>query len=273
MHDPRTAGLVVPVPDDQRVLVRRDQVCEGPNGTALPFDVYLPVGDGGGRPPLVVFVHGDAPPELLQGAKDWAQFRDWGRLVAGSGLAAVTFNRSSTQGFTRVAEAEAEVQAMLHHLQQHAWDYGFDAERLGVCAFSAGPPTVIPWLLREQPRAVRCIVVYYGLLDLQPPSADPSAPAVPASVQRYSAASTLRDLSRTEGVAPMLVLRAGRDRPALNENLDRFVMTALERNLPLEVFNHPDGEHAFDVRNDHPRTREAIRRTLDFFRWSLLQRT
>lgn len=170
----------------------------------------------------------------------------------------MTFNRRSTEGGTRIAEAEAEVRALLEYVRQHAADYGLRADRFGVWVCSAGPPTVIPLLLRERPEYVRCVAVYYGLLDVPPDSA-----------REYSALHVLEELRDTNTVPPMLVIRAGRDRPQFNDSIDRFLQSALRRDVSVELFNHPEGEHAFDVRNDGPRTREAIARTIDFFRWHL----
>jgi acetyl esterase/lipase len=265
MADPRAATLRYDIPDVPDLVVRRDEICPGLGGAQIRFDVYLPAPSREGLPPVVLFVHGDGPPELLAGAKDWPQYTGWGRLMAASGMAAVTFNRRSTEAFTRMAEAEAEVATMLKHVQRSAARYGFEATRLGIWVCSAGPPTVLPQVLRSPPEGLRCIVVYYGLLDLQPASTDDaSAPEVPDALLRYSPAAALRHVADHASVPPLLVVRAGRDHPAINENLHRFVQTALERNVAIEVFNHPTGEHGFDTVTDSQRTTEAIERTIAF---------
>jgi len=220
----------------------------------LAFDVYAPPDSA--IHGAVLFVHGDAAPERLANMKDHPQFTCWGRIAAASGLVGVTFNRRSTEGGTRLAEAEAEVRTMLDGLREHGGRYGIDANRLGVWVCSAGPPTVVPLLLRERPAFVRCLAVYYGLLDT------PDSPT-------YSAVATLENTLDLNGLAPMLIVRAGQDRPRFNETIDRFVAAALSRNVPVEVLNYPEGEHAFDGRNDTRHTREVIARTLDFLRWHL----
>jgi acetyl esterase/lipase len=219
---------------------------------------------------VVLFVHGDGPPELLADAKDWPQYSGWGRLTAASGMAAVTFNRRSTEAFARMAEAEADVATMLKHVQQSATRYGFDATRLGIWVCSAGPPTVLPQVLRSPPDGLRCIVAYYGLLDLRPVPVDDAEPAeVPDALVGYSPAAAVRYVADAISVPPLMVVRAGRDSPAINENLQRFVQTAFERNVAIEVFNHPAGEHGFDTVTDSPRTTEAIERTIGFLRTHL----
>ena len=257
MIDPRAAGILFPIPSVAGVTVRRNQACPNPLGGSLEFDVYLPPN---GPSPVVVFVHGDAEPDRLRDGKEWAQYTSWGQLMATSGFAAVTFNRRSTEAGTRIAQAEAEVQAMLEHVHQHAADYALQPEWMGVWVCSAGPRTVIPLLFRERPEYVRCVVVYYGLLDSRPDSA-----------RQYSGINVLEGLQNTDNLPPMLLIRAGRDRPHFNDSIGKFLETALRRNLAVELFNHPQGDHAFDVRNDGPRTREVIARTIDFFRWHLRQ--
>jgi hypothetical protein len=43
-----------------------------------------------------------------------------------------------------------------------------------------------------------------------------------------------------------------------------FVQSALAANLPIEVMNHPDGQHAFDMLDADDRSREIIARTVTF---------
>jgi hypothetical protein len=62
----------------------------------------------------------------------------------------------------------------------------------------------------------------------------------------------------------MLVARAGQDHPFLNDALDRFVREALVQNAPLDLLNHREGRHAFDILDDDARSREIISRTLEF---------
>lgn len=67
-----------------------------------------------------------------------------------------------------------------------------------------------------------------------------------------------------ETVPPVLVARAGRDRPQVNRGLDSFVSEALKHNLPLDLFNHPTGQHGFDCLDADRRSREIIQGTLTF---------
>ena len=68
----------------------------------------------------------------------------------------------------------------------------------------------------------------------------------------------------------MFIVRAGQDNPGLNEALDRFVVRALNRNLPITLVNYPAAPHAFDLLLDSEGSREVVRQTLAFLRFQLL---
>ena len=69
---------------------------------------------------------------------------------------------------------------------------------------------------------------------------------------------------------PMFIARAGQDQtPYLNEVLDRFIMSALARNLSITIANHPNGPHAFDLFDDSHTTRVIIQEVLDFLKLQL----
>ncbi|HET7451254.1 MAG TPA: esterase, partial [Thermoanaerobaculia bacterium] len=110
-------------------------------------------------------------------------------------------------------------------------------------------------------------VAYYAALDIRekPPGASPAI-----------SDETRRDLSpahhvRAEGgrTAPLFVARAGLDHPFLNASIDRFVAEALAANAEIDVMNHPQGRHGFDILDDDPRSREIIGRTVEFLKTRL----
>jgi hypothetical protein len=57
--------------------------------------------------------------------------------------------------------------------------------------------------------------------------------------------------------------------PRLNETLDRFVVKALERDLPVTLVNHASAPHAFDLFQDGETSREIVRQILAFLRFHL----
>jgi dienelactone hydrolase len=236
-----TQPLVYPLPDPDQVELRPDLVYAKAGGRALAMDVYLPSRRAPGtRVPAVLLVHGEADPELLRGVRGWGQYTGWGRLLAGQGMAGVAFEHRAIHdaGFGAVV---AEVGDALATVGERAGDLGVDPQRVGVAAFSAGVPLTAAVLARAA-RQVRCAALCYGPLgDLEP---DPALP-------------------------PLLVVRAGQDDPGLNRTIDEFVAAAKHRELAVELVHHPDGHHAFDVKDDSDASREVIGRLLGFLRGHL----
>ncbi|MGD2114283.1 MAG: alpha/beta hydrolase [Acidobacteriota bacterium] len=254
--------LITRLSADGEVELRED--LEYRSDPALGLDLHLPAGDGGGPRPAVLFVHGDGPPEYLEGIKSSAQYAGWGRLAAASGLVGVTFDHRSTHGWTRIAEPAEDVERAVSFVRERSADLGIDGDRLAVWSCSAGPPVVLPTLLREPPPYVRCLAVCYGVMDLEPAAERVEDAAVKAALR---AASPLEALRASGGnVPPMLIARAGADNPRLNRGLDRFIAEALALNAPVEVINLPEGDHGFEVRNDDARSSEAVRRTVEFMK-------
>jgi dienelactone hydrolase len=81
------------------------------------------------------------------------------------------------------------------------------------------------------------------------------------AAERFSPAAYLDSKTKI----PILIARAGLEKsPQLNQALDRFAQAALEANVPLDLLNHPRGQHGFDVLDDDERSRYIIARTLEF---------
>jgi acetyl esterase/lipase len=216
------------------------------------MDVYRPTATAGNTLPAVVLVHGDGPPEWLKDIKDWGQYVSWGEVLAASGLIAITFNHRSTEGWTRIADAASDVQDLVTLVRARTSEWNIDPGRLAVWVASAGGFLGAQVALSNRP-AVRCLVVYYGLMS------PPPAPGV--DLERFSAPASIGK----DGTS-IFVARAGLDRPGLNETLDRFTDTALKAGLDLELHNHAEGRHAFDLLDPGPRSSEIIVRSVEFLK-------
>ncbi|HET7452542.1 MAG TPA: hypothetical protein VFL12_07360, partial [Thermoanaerobaculia bacterium] len=110
--------IVHRVPGMDAVSVERDRTYSVVDGDPLTMDVYRPAGAGaGGRLPTVLMVHGGPVPKL--GAKNMGVFTSYGRLLAASGFAAVTFNHRFLAP-DRLLDAAGDVAAAAAHLREHA---------------------------------------------------------------------------------------------------------------------------------------------------------
>jgi acetyl esterase/lipase len=236
--DPTSLSLVHPLARADVAVERHDYL------PGLAFELYRPASTS--PAPAVVFVSGLPDPGVVQlfgkPLKDWASYQGWARLVAASGLAAITYANRTPD----------DVGALVHHLRAHAGALRLDPDRLAVWACSGNAPTALALLARE--RLAAAALLYGYLLDL-----DGSTIVADAARRMYFAAPpvALADLPRV----PILVVRADRDTtPGLNETIDRFVARA---ELPLTLRTH-DGPHAFDLLDDTDATRAVIDEVVAF---------
>jgi acetyl esterase/lipase len=252
--------VVYRVPGMEDVSVRRDlPYASGDRG--LLMDVYRPAAAArDALLPAVLLVHGGPGPKL--GAKGMGVFTSYGRLLAASGLAALTFNHRFL-AMDRLLDGAADVEAAERYVRGNARELGVDPERLAFWAFSGGGP-FLSQALRGAPGHVRAVVAYYAALDIREKA--PGSNAVISDEDRRELSPAHHVQARAGRVAPLLVARAGLDHPFLNAGIDRFVQAALSANASIDVMNHPGGRHGFDILDDDARSREIIARTVEFLR-------
>jgi acetyl esterase/lipase len=248
------------VPGMDAVSVRRD-VSYASGDPGLLMDVYRPSSAAPEAPlPGVLLIHGGPGPKL--GAKDMGVFTSYGRLLAASGLAAVTFNHRFL-ALDRLLDGAADVGAAHAFLLANAAELGVDSTRLAFWAFSGGGP-FLSLALRDATAHVRAVVAYYAALDIREKA--PGSNAVISDEDRRELSPAHHVEAQAGRVAPLLVARAGLDHPFLNAGIDRFVQAALSANAPIDVMNHPAGRHGFDILDDDARSREIIARTMEFLK-------
>jgi len=249
--------VVLTVPGMEAVGVQRDVVYKTTEDQPLHMDVYSPPGPSRPRP-AVILVHGGPIPRV--GAKNMGVFVSYGRLLAASGFVAVAFDHRFLAP-ARLTDAGGDVADLVAYVRKNASSLGVDPERLAIWAFSGGGP-FLATPLRERPAWLRAVVAYYAVLDLQQPPPGADSGLSPEIRERFSA---VRGLGSDAGSAPpLLVARAGLDNPWLNGGIDRFVQAATAGGATLDLLNHPQGRHGFDILDDDARSKQIIRRTLEF---------
>jgi len=225
--------VVLQLPGMEKVRVEKKEY-RGADGTLARMDVYYPPDFLRPRKlPVVVFVNGVGLPGLL----DWRGNRDWGKLVALSGMIGVTYESRPFE----IRDSEA----LLDHLLLHADELGTDTSRIGIWTCSGNTLVGVPLALQQGRDNVRCAVIYYGAPD--------------------EIKFPRQDLS-------LFVVRAGLDEFRANRNIDRLVAKALDADIDFELVNYLSGHHAFDIADDTDRSREIIRTTLDFLRRHLVEK-
>jgi dienelactone hydrolase len=256
--------IVYTIPGMDQVQVRKDLTYKRTPNRDLTADVYMPPNlSGGDGRPGVVFIHGGyLPPNLRTQPKDWGVFISYGQALAASGLIGITFNHRY-YGPAYLATAQSDIAHLLSYIRDRADQFALDRDNISLWAFSGGGP-LVSWVIRDTPSFVRCLVLYYAILEMQPNSQDTPAAIRDAKLDEFSPVSQLQTLEKE--TLPIFIARAGLDRRALNETIDRFIQTALSRNVTLDFANHAGGRHGFDILDDEHRSREIIQRTIDFIR-------
>ena len=252
--------VVYQVPGTDSVSVQRDIVYKSVEATDLKLDVYAPKGlSNSARLPGIVFIHGGPlPPPLQLQMKDAGQYLSWGELAAASGLVCVTFNHRY-HDYTYLEQANSDVIAAFDYIRKQADGFNLDPDHLCLWACSGGGPFLSP-IFQGQPKFVRCIIIYYALLDLRP-------------IERISQVMRGELIERFSPVVqlgstkvPMFIVRAGLDRPELNQTIDLFIQKALAINAPFDFANHAQGHHAFDILDNDARSQQIIARTIEFIK-------
>jgi acetyl esterase/lipase len=254
--------VVVTVPGMEAVSVRRNVSYKAGDDGPLQMDVSSPPGPPRARP-TVILVHGGPIPRT--GAKNMGVFVSYGELLAASGFVAVTFDHRFLAP-SRLADAGADVADLVAHVRANAASLGVDPDRLALWAFSGGGP-LLAAPLRERPAWLRAVVAYYAALDLQQPPPGADSGLGPELRKAFSPVDAIG--ADASSAPPILVARAGLDNPWLNDGIDRFARAAIEGGARLDLLNHPDGRHGFDILDDDKRSRGIIRRTLAFLEESL----
>lgn len=272
--------VVYTIPNMEHVHIQKNITYKIVETDHLKLDVYYPEDYHKRKPlPAVLFIHGDGPPAYLKDIKDSGQYTSWGKLIAASGLIAVTANHRSTEKLTNVVGVANDVDDLITYVREQSEQLHIDADTLGIWTCSAGAIFGLRAALYETPAFIRCIVSYYGFTELQAyyqglygEITDESDFIRPVFSEDDFAEFSASDLlvHRINDIAPIFIARAGLDYPELNSALDTFINEALAQNVTLTVMNHPTGQHGFDVLDQQMRSEEIIETSLEFLQNHLL---
>ncbi len=208
-----------PLPPAADIVVTKG-VSYGP----AQMELLVPRRSGGAPLPVVLFFY-----LTPAGMPRLSIYDAWGRVAAGSGLAAVLPDLRDTS-------AAIDFGSLLAYLTANASRLGLDATRIVVFAQSANVSLALPLVQDPAETRVAAAVMYYGT----------------AAIGTFR-----RDL-------PLLFVRAGLDRPPVNRAIADLLGRAVEQNAPFMLLNHPSGHHGFEIVDDDDATRMMIDRTLAF---------
>jgi acetyl esterase/lipase len=263
------------VPGMGKVQVRRDIVyktVDAPGGkTELKLDLYLPAVPKKGQVfPAVILISGGG---VEGGDHDWRNSgvcKSYGRILAASGFAGITFNRRYARGPAGTLNVIEDFGDLVRYTRQHAVELSLDKDQLAFWGFSAGGFLLAP-VLGEAASYSRAVICFYCVSDVELDTWAGVEGVTDENRARARAAASSVEQIRKGGhpFPPILVGRAGWDNAGLNNTIDRFVAEALAKNAMIELMNHPTGRHGFDIIDSNDRSREIIRRALEFLKTNL----
>ncbi|GIE83233.1 hypothetical protein Aph02nite_91830 [Actinoplanes philippinensis] len=205
-------------------------------------DVYLPATTE--TRPAIIFVHGGPVPAAVSPTpRDWPIYRGYGSLAAARGVVGVTVDHRLHHP-AAYPEAAADVAAAVRLARELPQ---VDADRIAVWFFSGGGLLLADWL-RTPPGWLRCVAATYPLL--APLAGWPVDPAF-RPIEAVTGSGTL----------PIVLTRAGLERPDVAEAVQEFVTAATDARL--EVIDVPNGRHGFDMLDHTEESRTAVVQAFD----------
>jgi acetyl esterase/lipase len=257
--------IVYEVDNMKNVEVYKNIGYKNVNDKELKMDIYMPPEiNNSYKYPTVILVHGDGPAEILEDIKDSGQYVSLGQLVAASGFIAITFNHRSSYRLTRMADVGNDIEDAIGYIKENAEKFHINNDKLGLWAFSAGVPYGVSVVLKNRQPGIKCLVSYYGYLDLQHRKDEVSEDITYENLKEFSPINYVNK-DKNE-IPPLFIARAGLDHPVINKSIDNFIYELLKQNIDFSLYNHSKGEHGFDINNDNIRTYEIIKLTIEFLK-------
>jgi dienelactone hydrolase len=151
----------------------------------------------------------------------------WAQAAASKGLIGILPD-------LRDGSEAADFRMLLSYLERHAAEQGIDG--IAVYAGSGNVLTAFPTVEDPSLTSIKAAVMYYGA----------------ANIQQFRL-----DL-------PVLYVRAGLDRPGVNESIAAVAAAAVAQNAPVTLVNYAGGHHGFEQADVNDTTRQVIDDTLEF---------
>jgi acetyl esterase/lipase len=264
LEDMAKKTIVYKIAEMDDVIVKRDIEYTTTENGSLTMDIYYPSDANNGKLlPVVIFALGypGAGYRKMWRCKEteMGSYVSWAKLVAASGMAAITYS---------IDEPVADLDALVRYVRENASELGIDRNRLALWACSGNVPTALSLLMQPDSDSLKCAVFCYGaMLDLD----GSTGIAESSEAWGFANPSAGRSVEEISIDVPLFIARAGRDQiPGLNDSIDRFVVHAVRRNLPITFVNHAKGPHWFDVLDDSETSRQIIREIVAFMRFHLI---
>jgi dienelactone hydrolase len=156
----------------------------------------------------------------------------YARSAAAQGVIGVTLDHS-LYDVSSYERAAADIAAAVELVRA---DARVDADRIALWFFSGGGLLTTDWLTRP-PAWLRCLAASYPILA--------PLPAWGLAGSRFHPARAVEEA----GSLPVVLVRVGREAPAIASTVDAFVAAAGKCSARLEVVDFPGGHHGFETQD------------------------
>jgi hypothetical protein len=261
--------IVYTVPGMEKITIHKNITYKTVDGEQLKMDIYMPpVKDKTQRYPVVIFVHGGPIMASMTPPKEWGVFTSYGRLAAASGLVGVTFNHRYYGLYKKnLVNSLADVKDVINLVTMKGSTYHINSDQICLWAFSgAGYHLSIP--LKEKMTNVRCLVAYYAIMNLKYFLSKDNQVKMADILEYYTPVNYLEN--KEFPFPPVLIASAGKDAPPIKKSIQEFINESFKVNILIDFLNHPEGFHGFDVLNDDERSKDILKRTIQFIKGGLL---
>jgi acetyl esterase/lipase len=266
--------VVYSLPGMDKAKVRNDiiyKTADTPKGKVeLKLDLYLPAEVKNAGFPAVILISGGGVEASPFDWRDAGVYKSYGRILAASGFAGISFSKRYARGPEGALHGMEDLRDLVAYVREHAGELSVDKDRLAFWGFSAGGLLLAP-VLKEGVPYSRSVVCFYCVSDIdQDTWAGVEGVTEEGVAHARSEGSSVEQIhTASHTLPPIFVGRAGLDSPGLNGTIDKLVAEALAKNASIEVLNHPTGRHGFDIIDPNDRSREIIRRALEFLQSTL----
>lgn len=190
--------------------------------------------------PVVLLVHGGpVSPNIAVKPKDWRIYTDYGRLLASKGIITVVINHR-IHDEENIVQSRNDVLTAIHFIKQNANRHRIDSSAIALWMFSLGGAHH-DYFAHHHDRSIKALITFYGMLSQVKQTSD-SAQYCPAQ----------------------LIVRCGLDKSELLTVADAYIAKAMLLNYPIEIINHRNGVHAFDIFQRSEETKAIIDKAIAF---------
>lgn len=259
MNSLKRKKLLYDIDESKKIKITKDIVYKEVDNKSLLLDVYTPetlISDE--KLPVVIFVHGEGPELFIRDAKDWQLYSSYGKLLSSMGFVAVTFNhRYATMNFTKIKDVSKDVSDAVDYIKNNGSQWNIDLNKICVWSFSLGG-IYSSIFLKDQSMRVKCLVSYYGLLDIYA-----KVPKKGTILEDFAPENYLSNLNSNK--TSILIVKAANDKiKGVNKSIDNFIKVAKQYNINYEYILHNTAGHSFDALDDNNETRRVIGQTLRY---------